>query len=285
MKRVGLWAVMGIGLFLTVGLLTVEPGYTEEKEHEPTCTLKTLKGRYLFGGITTLLDPDAPDPLVKPQLLAIAGYHTFNGDGTGTDIVTVTINGVLVRENFVTPITYTVNPDCSGTIAILATGESLSIFIAPHGEELIAGGDSRPSFRAQNVLETEDDPPPCTLKTLKGRYLFGGIATLLPPAVPQQSLLEVAGYHIFNGDGTGTDIVTALINGESVEKNAGENPDRSEYDITYTVNPDCSGTYTVPAAGASFGIYVAPNGEALIVIGTNPGTILVQGPSRRVSRK
>jgi hypothetical protein len=33
MKRVGLWAAMGIGLFLTVGLLTVEPGYAEEKAH------------------------------------------------------------------------------------------------------------------------------------------------------------------------------------------------------------------------------------------------------------
>ena len=161
MKRVGLWMI-GIGLFITVGLMAVEQGYAEQKDDPPTCTEATLKGRYLFGGIATLLDPDAPDPLVKPQLLAIAGYHTFNGDGTGTDIVTVTINGVLVRENFVTPITYTVNPDCSGTIAILATGESLSIFIAPDGEELIAGGDSRPSFRAQNVLETEDDPPTCT---------------------------------------------------------------------------------------------------------------------------
>jgi len=57
MKRVGLWAAMGIGLFITVGLFTVEPGYAEEKEHEPTCTLKTLKGRYLFGGISTLLPP------------------------------------------------------------------------------------------------------------------------------------------------------------------------------------------------------------------------------------
>jgi hypothetical protein len=130
-----------------------------------------------------------------------------------------------------------------------------------------------------------DDTPTCTLATLKGRYLFGSFATLLPPAVPQQSLLAVAGCHIFNGDGTGTDIVTAIINGESVEKNAGENPDRSEYDITYTVNPDCSGTYTVPAAGASFGLYIAPNGEELMVIGTNPGDILVQGPSRRVARE
>jgi hypothetical protein len=140
MKRVGLWAAMGIGICITVGLLTVESGYAEETDHAATCTLETLKGRYLFGGITTLLDPDDPNPLVKQQLLAVAGYHTFNGDGTGTDIVTVTLNGVVVRENFVTPITYTVNPDCSGTIIILATGESLGLFIAPHGEELITIG-------------------------------------------------------------------------------------------------------------------------------------------------
>jgi hypothetical protein len=136
MKRVDRWMI-GIGLFITVGLMTGEQGYAAQEDDTPTCTLATLKGRYLFGGIATLLDPDDPNPLVKQQLLAVAGYHTFNGDGTGTDIVTVTINGVLVRENFVTPITYTVNPDCSGTLTIPAEGESLSIFIAPHGEELI----------------------------------------------------------------------------------------------------------------------------------------------------
>ena len=130
----------------------------------------------------------------------------------------------------------------------------------------------------QGYAGEEDDGPTCTLKTLKGRYLFGGIATLLPPAVPEQLLLAVAGYHIFNGDGTGIDIVTGSINGVSTENN-------NEYDITYTVNPDCSGIYTVPAAGVSFGLFIAPDGEELIVIGTDPGFVLVQGPNRRVSRK
>jgi hypothetical protein len=139
MKRIGRWMI-GIGLLITVGLMTGEQGYAEKEDDTPTCTLKTLKGRYLFGGIATQLDPDAPDPLVKQQLIAVAGTRTLNGDGTGTDLVTVTINGVLVRENFVTPITYTVNPDCSGTITILATGESIGIFIAPHGEELMTIG-------------------------------------------------------------------------------------------------------------------------------------------------
>jgi hypothetical protein len=132
--------MIGIGLFITVGLLTGAPGYAEKEDDTPTCTLNTLKGRYLFGGIATQLDPDDPDPLVKQQLIAVAGIRTLNGDGTGTDLVTVTINGMLVREHFITPITYTVNPDCSGTITILATGESIGIFIAPHGEELMTIG-------------------------------------------------------------------------------------------------------------------------------------------------
>jgi hypothetical protein len=143
---------------------------------------------------------------------------------------------------------------------------------------------------APGDAEEKGGTPSCTLATLKGRYLFGGIATLLPPAVPEQSLLAVAGYHIFNGDGTGIDIVTAIIDGVSVENNLGDHPDRSRYDISYTVNSDCSGTYTVhtvpPAPpGPSFGIFIAPNGEELTVIGTTPGFILVQGPNRRVSSK
>jgi hypothetical protein len=123
--------------------------------------------------------------------------------------------------------------------------------------------------------------PKCTVATLKGRYLFGGIATLVPPASGGQALLAVAGYHVFNGDGTGKDFVAASINGQSIERQFSE-PDRSVYDITYTVNPDCSGTYTV-ADGVSFGLFVAPNGEEVIVFGTTPGFVLVQGPNRRVS--
>jgi len=142
MKRVGLWAAIGIGLCITVGLLTVKQGYAGEKEHEPTCTLKTLQGRYLFGGIATLLPPAFG--VTQQSLLAVAGYHIFNGDGTGTDIVTASLNGELVLENFVTPISYTVNPDCSGTYTE-PSGTSFGIFIAPTGAELIVIGTT-PGF-------------------------------------------------------------------------------------------------------------------------------------------
>ena len=86
MKRVGLWAAMGIGIFITVGLLTVEPGYAGEKKHAPMCTLETLKGRYLFAQQAMLLPPAFG--ITEPTPGADAGFHIFNGDGTGTDIVT-----------------------------------------------------------------------------------------------------------------------------------------------------------------------------------------------------
>ena len=73
--------------------------------------------------------------------------------------------------------------------------------------------------------------PKCTVATLKGRYLFGGIATLVPPASGGEALLAVAGYHVFNGDGTGKDFVAASINGQSTERQLSE-PDRSVFEIT-----------------------------------------------------
>jgi hypothetical protein len=136
MKRVSLWMI-GIGLFIAVGLLTVKHGYTDEKDQAPTCTLKTLKGRYLFGAIGTLLPPAFG--VTQESLGSTAGYHIFNGDGTGTDIVTTRLNGVTVLENEVVPISYTVNADCTGAYAV-PNGPSFGMFIAPNGEELIIIG-------------------------------------------------------------------------------------------------------------------------------------------------
>ena len=140
--RVNRW-LLGIGLGLTVGLLTVPPGDTEDTARALRCSLATLKGRYLFGGIVTLLPP-AFGMTQGQSLLAVAGYHIFNGDGTGTDIVTTTINGAIDRENFETAISYTVNADCTGTYTV-SDGTSFGLFIAPDGEELIVIG-TEPGF-------------------------------------------------------------------------------------------------------------------------------------------
>src|ERR1043166_1624035 len=128
---------------------------------------------------------------------------------------------------------------------------------------LVAGS----SAWADDRGEGKENEPPCTLKTLKGGYLVADKGTILPPAfgVTIPTFGTNAGFHLFNGDGTGTDIVTVRINGETVLKNA-------VVPTSYTVNADCTGTITVLVPGGPhFDIFIAPSGEAIVLVGTDPG--------------
>ena len=97
------------------------------------CTLATLKGRYLFAASGTILPPAFG--VTEPTPGADAGFHLFNGDGTGTDTVTVRVGSEILLENFVTPFTYTVNPDCTGSSSV-PNGPSFDLFIDPKGEAI-----------------------------------------------------------------------------------------------------------------------------------------------------
>lgn len=127
MKRVGRKTPIGIGLLISVALVTVEPVHADEK----ACTLRTLRGQYQFALVGTLLPPAFG--VTEPTPAAAAGVHMFNGDGTGTDIVTFRLGGVTVLENAVSPLSYIVNADCTGSITV-TNGPSFGIFIAPDGE-------------------------------------------------------------------------------------------------------------------------------------------------------
>jgi hypothetical protein len=111
----------------------------QENEHElqgsdrhRVCTRATLHGRYLFAASGVLLPPAFG--VTAPTQAADAGLRILNGDGTGTDTVTVRIGDQIVLENVVSPLSYTVNPDCTGTITVV-NGPSFDIFIAPDGSE------------------------------------------------------------------------------------------------------------------------------------------------------
>ena len=104
----------------------------------------------------------------------------------------------------------------------------------------------------------------CSLATLNGQYLFASSGMLLPPAVPSPLQTASAGFHIFNGDGTGSDFVTFSLSGMDQHV-------PSPVAITYTLNHDCTETYQVPSAGLHFDIFVAVDGSALTVTGTDPG--------------
>ena len=129
MKHARLKAAIPIGLFVTVGALSGNPGYA--RAQEPACTLKTLTGRYLFADNGAL----TPPAVTEPTPFAAAGFDIFNGDGTGTAVVTFRLGGVTVLQDSVLPLTYTVNPDCTGSFTV-SGGNSFDLFVAPDGESV-----------------------------------------------------------------------------------------------------------------------------------------------------
>ena len=129
MKRVGPW-VMGIGVLAGVGLLTMERAYAGENDHPSKCTLATLNGQYMFGGPGMLFPPAFG--VTAPSSAASAGFHIFNGDGTGTDFVTFSVNGIDQHVPSPVPITYTLKSDCTGTYSV-QNGPTFDIFVAVDG--------------------------------------------------------------------------------------------------------------------------------------------------------
>jgi hypothetical protein len=131
LKRIAQLAI-ATGVLISAGLLNVERGYAAEKK----CTLDTLKGQYLVAATGTLFPPAFG--VKKRSVSAAAGYSTYNGDGTGTDYVTFTVNGVNQNVASPTSTSYTLNSDCTGTKTVLPSGPHFNIFVASNGEGLTA---------------------------------------------------------------------------------------------------------------------------------------------------
>jgi hypothetical protein len=138
MKRVDLWLI-GIGLSLSVGLLTVAPGYAGGKDHVTACTLATLTGTYVFiaTGYTIVTSgfPTGKGPSTVPQPKAIVEGIDFDGEGTLTvPAVSLSLNGVILPNTVGSNGEYTVNDNCTGTITF-DSGPTFDIVIAPNGKE------------------------------------------------------------------------------------------------------------------------------------------------------
>jgi hypothetical protein len=101
--------------------------------------------------------------------------------------------------------------------------------------------------------------------------------SLLPPAfgVAQPTPAAHAGFHLFNGDGTATEIVTFNIGGVTAL-------DNTVIPFQYTVNEDCTGSYSLPG-GLYFNLFIAPDGEDFASIPTAPPGGVLTTIDRRVS--
>jgi hypothetical protein len=116
-------------------------------------------------------------------------------------------------------------------------------------------------------------PQPCGLYTLRGSYLFAthGWNIVSGVAVPKAIVEGID----FNGDGTlVSPFATVSINGTIIHSSGTLG--------TYTVNTDCTGTLSC-TGGASFDIFVEPNGKQLWMIQTGPGSPVFEGTVTRVS--
>lgn len=124
--------VATIGMSLSARLNAADEQESKLPDNHRGCTLATLQGRYLFAESGLLLPPAFG--VSVPTQAADAGFHIFNGDGTGTDTVTFRVGNNIVLQNVPSPLVYTVNPDCTGTITVI-NGPSFDIFISPDGAE------------------------------------------------------------------------------------------------------------------------------------------------------
>jgi len=119
------------------------------------------------------------------------------------------------------------------------------------------------------------DPDACSARTLRGTYVFSASGFTVNPVsgiVQPKAIVEVID---FNGDGTlAVPAATRSVNGVVARSLPGVG--------SYTVNEDCTGTITFDG-GPSFDIFVAPRGNTLWLIQTNPNNVF-PGSATRVSR-
>ncbi len=101
-------------------------------EARSPCSVRTLRGRYVFTANGFTIDPASG--VVRPK--AIVEVIDFNGDGTlQVPGGTRSVNGVVARlAPNPTPFDYTLGEDCIGTITF--DGPTFDIFAAPRGNQL-----------------------------------------------------------------------------------------------------------------------------------------------------
>lgn len=119
---------LAIAFLATAAFAQRPDGPPAERAPEPTtCSLATLRGDYLF----------AQDGLDNGKPMAASGRETYDGNGHIKGISTVSANGAILRDAYAA--TYTMKPDCSGTLTITDRMKKVhhyDFFTVPSGDEV-----------------------------------------------------------------------------------------------------------------------------------------------------
>jgi hypothetical protein len=130
---------LAIAAIIVVGLIGTQSAFAQEEQ--ASCTLATLNGMYIFdaSGFTALA-PTTTGPTALPTVWtpkAVVESLRLNGDGALSAVSTASVGGTLVGGGEFHNATgiYTVNPNCTGTLAFNPQGQGprFDIFIAPRG--------------------------------------------------------------------------------------------------------------------------------------------------------
>ena len=131
MQRTSRLAI-GFASLVSAGILTAGTGPSAQEPGK--CSLETLRGQYMVSATGTLFPPAFG--VSQASTSNAAGYSVYNGDGTGMDWVTFTVNGHNVGVPSPAHTTYILNSDCTGTRTVLPSGPHFNIFVAVDGSAL-----------------------------------------------------------------------------------------------------------------------------------------------------
>ena len=130
------------------------------------------------------------------------------------------------------------------------------------------------------IARAQDDSLRCDNQTLKGRYGFTIEGTKLAGAGPIGTQVGVALAN-FGGDGNFTQIDSVTINGTSVSDFT-----RSPANGSYTVNGDCTGTFTIlftdGRAPVTADFVVVNNGDEIDTVVKGVGSITGTGGTQGI---
>ena len=133
---------------------------------------------------------------------------------------------------------------------------------------LIALRATFPGGTLPKVHAQEDTPQPCSVATLNGRYglTFSGFATNGVVPAPITAFIPAAGEGLvtFDGNGNLSASETVSFGGLVMPVNVSG---------TYTVNSDCTGSFTT--SRAHLNLVIVRNGREILAVNTDSGRVAV----------
>jgi len=133
---------------------------------------------------------------------------------------------------------------------------------------MIGLGATYPGGTLPKVHAQEVDLEGCRVATLNGRYglTFSGYSTNGAVPAPISAFIPVAGGGLVTFDGNGN-----LSASETV--NLGGKIESVNLPGTYTVNSDCTGSFTT--ANAHLNLVIVRNGREILAVNTDQGHVVV----------